>query len=83
MNDYRNERDEDGELTDMALAMDALVDLGCDCGVDEPGTCLACICERALRAERAEAEKLRRLVNALDSLAGMGMIVPGNGKVTP
>jgi hypothetical protein len=47
-----DERDKDGNLTDYALAMDALHDLGCDCGTDEAGTCLACVCRRALLAER-------------------------------
>jgi hypothetical protein len=43
------ERDDDGRLTPLALALDALRDRGCDCGEDEPGTCLACVCEAALR----------------------------------
>jgi hypothetical protein len=44
-----DERDADGNLTDWALAFDALGDCGCDCGVDEPGSCLACLCEQAMR----------------------------------
>ena len=44
------ERDAEGNLTPLALALDALSDHGCDCGTDEPGTCLACVCEAALRA---------------------------------
>jgi len=51
-----DERDAAGELTAMALAVDALIDNGCDCGEDEPGTCLACRCEAALREECARAE---------------------------
>jgi hypothetical protein len=43
------ERDEDGRLTPLAMALDAIRDHGCDCGEDEPGTCLACLCEAALR----------------------------------
>lgn len=51
------ERDKDGNLTDWALACDALHNNGCDCGEDEPGTCLACLCEAAMMAERARAEQ--------------------------
>lgn len=51
--DEREERDENGELTPWALAFDAIADHGCDCGVDEPGTCVACRCARALRNERS------------------------------
>jgi len=51
-----DERDADGNLAvimDWALARDALTNAGCDCGVDEPETCLACLCESAMKAERA------------------------------
>lgn len=47
------------EITDWELAVDALTNHGCDCGTDEPGTCLACICEAALRTERAQVERLQ------------------------
>ena len=53
------ERDSDSNLTPWALAADALMDHGCDCGVDEPGTCLPCLCEAAMRAERAEKNALQ------------------------
>src|SRR3990172_687180 len=53
----RDERNSYGALTEWALAFDALSDYGCDCGDDEPGTCLACVCGRAMRTERARAEK--------------------------
>lgn len=46
----KEQRDADGKLTDLALACDALEDNGCDCGTDEPGTCLACLCEAALKS---------------------------------
>jgi len=46
--EMRDQRGPDGLQTPLALALDALEDHGCDCGEDEPGTCLACICERAL-----------------------------------
>jgi len=55
LGDQRHERDAKGALTDWALACDALADNGCDCGEDEPGTCLGCLCERAMRTERERA----------------------------
>lgn len=53
-----DERDAEGNLTDWALACDALAVHGCDCAHEpgEPGTCLGCVCELALTAERARAE---------------------------
>lgn len=47
--EIKNQRDANGELTDLALAVDALEDNGCDCGTDESGTCLACRCEAAIK----------------------------------
>ena len=74
-----DERNEAGELTAMALAIDALLDHGCDCGTDEPGMCLACLCSEALRVERARAErgeraakKLARELARLDDGPGVG-----------
>jgi hypothetical protein len=58
------QRDAAGNLTDLALAVDALSDNGCDCGEDEPGTCLACVCERALRAQWEQWEALRAEVRS-------------------
>lgn len=55
--DPSDERDGDGLLTDYALAFDALQDHGCDCGTDEPETCLACVCQRALMTERRAREQ--------------------------
>ena len=46
LNEQRNTA---GELTPLALAIGALEDYGCDCGEDEPRTCLACLCEAALK----------------------------------
>lgn len=43
------ERDENGNLTPLAMALNAMSDYGCDCADDEPGTCLTCLCEQALR----------------------------------
>ncbi len=51
-----NERGPDGLLTPWALACNALVNNGCDCGTDEPGTCVGCLCDAAMKAERARAE---------------------------
>lgn len=52
------ERDENGELTDLALALDAISDVGCDCGTDEPGSCFACLCEAALKSLHARISEL-------------------------
>lgn len=48
LNDYVDQRDAEGNLTPLALALNALGDHGCDCGTDESGSCLACLCEAAL-----------------------------------
>jgi len=50
------ERDAAGNLTDWALACDALSDHGCDCGEGDAGTCLPCLCERAMKAERSKLQ---------------------------
>lgn len=44
----KNQRDSNGLFTALAQALQALEDYGCDCGNDEPGTCIACLCEVAL-----------------------------------
>lgn len=67
-NEIKAERDADGNLTPLALAVDALEDNGCDCGTDEPGTCFACRCEAALR------DLWERLV------AAQGTAATGGGK---
>ena len=58
------ERDGDGLLTPLALAVDAISDHGCNCG-----TCLACVCDGALWSLWDQREKLRvrygRLTDAL------------------
>lgn len=43
-----DERDQHGLLTPLASALCAIRDDGCDCGTDEPGTCVNCLCESAL-----------------------------------
>ena len=67
--EMRNERDEQGLLTDLALACDALADNGCDCGEDEKGTCLSCLCESALKGQKETIKKLRAEVTELRLLA--------------
>lgn len=62
MKRFLGETDSDGLLTDMACAADAIIGAGCDCGTDEPGACLGCVCTLALlterkRSEQAEAER--------------------------
>lgn len=49
LNRYIDQRDSNGLLTNLALAVDALEGNGCDCGPDEPGMCLACLCTAALK----------------------------------
>jgi hypothetical protein len=71
-----DERDEHGYLTDVALAVAALEDAGCDCGTDEQGTCLACLCEAALKGERARMmEALAE--NVCDACMGTGTPLSG------
>jgi hypothetical protein len=44
-----NHRDASGNLTPLAQALDCIGGTGCDCGVDEPGSCIGCVCEAALK----------------------------------
>ena len=66
--DLLEQRDADGNLTPLALALDAIQNNGCDCGTDEPGSCMACICEAALRDiwERLQAAEGRHAVECAD-----------------
>jgi hypothetical protein len=59
--DMKNERNENGELTDLALALDAIAEdpEGCDCGVDELGSCRLCLFETALKSQWTELTTLR------------------------
>lgn len=64
--DMGDQRDAEGNLTDLALALHALSDVGCDCGTDEVGTCVSCLCEQALKglyeqleSAKAEVERLK------------------------
>jgi len=60
--DAKNQRNAHGDPTLLALAVEALVDNGCDCETDKEGTCLACRCEAALRDlwERVESYRAVR-----------------------
>jgi hypothetical protein len=58
-NYMQEERDVEGKLTSLALALDAISGEGCDCGEDEPGTCLGHRCETAIHEQFDEIEKLR------------------------
>jgi hypothetical protein len=60
------QRDVDGNLTDLALALNAISDIGCDCGTDEDESCVCCLCEQALKclweqleSAKAEVERLK------------------------
>jgi hypothetical protein len=63
LGDLRNERDVDGELTAMALAIQAIIDTGCECEEEERHTCIAGRCERALKKEREQSLTLRAELN--------------------
>jgi len=54
-----DEWDTDGNLTPLALALAALQDYGCDCGDNEPGTCLPCLCETALHDLWEQVREIR------------------------
>lgn len=68
-----SERNKNSYLTDWALAADALADHGCDCGTDEPGTCLVCRCEAAMRTERKRAERAEAEVAWFAARSGCGV----------
>jgi hypothetical protein len=54
--ELKHERDRYGRLTIMARALNAIDDYGCDCGTDEPDSCIACLTREALLAERAVSD---------------------------
>ena len=62
-----NERDADGKLTPLALALRAIIEDGCSCDSvdDEPHTCLAGLCADALK------DQFDRLNAAHDLIAKM------------
>ena len=45
------QRDSEGNLTKLAQALDCIIGTGCDCGTDEPGSCIGCLCEAALHEQ--------------------------------
>jgi len=70
------QRDGEGNLTKLAQAVDSIIGTGCDCGTDEPESCIVCLCEAALHEQfdqitalRAEVERLKA-VGRGDSLEG-------------
>jgi hypothetical protein len=58
-NDMLDERDSDGKLTALAMALNSVVANGCDCGEDEPWTCIGCLFEQSLHEQFDEIERLR------------------------
>jgi hypothetical protein len=50
--DMNNQKDENGNLTPLAVALRALEDNGCSCEEDGPcnDTCLTSLCEKALKS---------------------------------
>lgn len=52
-----NERNERGEFTQLALALQSIAGNGCDCSNDESFTCLACLSELALGEMVSKLEK--------------------------
>ena len=61
----KGERDEGDSLTPLALAVGAIDGAGCDCGTDEPGTCLACRCEAAIRGLLLDLAVIRQAADGL------------------
>ena len=55
---YRHERDANGELTWLAIAIDAAEEAECDCGGGDP-PCAICACEEALIEVVEEREAAR------------------------
>lgn len=63
--DMNYERDAEGNLTPLAIALDSISGNGCDCGEDEPGTCLACVCEAALKHLWHQLNQANSIASAL------------------
>ena len=65
--DLLEQRDADGLLTPLALALDAILNGECDCSWDEPGPCVECLCDVALRdlweRTQSQAEALGKLAS--------------------
>jgi hypothetical protein len=78
--DMIEQRDSEGKLTRLAMALHALADHGCDCGTDEPGTCLGCLCEAALREQ---FESLGRLSSKVEQREVVSFISMGGSECGP
>jgi hypothetical protein len=68
--DMVNDRDASGNLTPLAQALDVIGGTGCDCGVDEPGSCIGCVCEAALKWQWKRTAGLSGIVESVRSIAG-------------
>jgi hypothetical protein len=55
-----NHRDASGNLTPLAQALDCIGGTGCDCGVDEPGSCIGCVSFLAELCSAIETHPLDR-----------------------
>jgi hypothetical protein len=65
--DMANDRDASGDLTPLAQALDCIGGTGCDCGVDEPGSCIGCVCESALKWQWQAGKEARAFLAELCS----------------
>ncbi len=75
----QEEKDEHGEPTAMARAVEALIHHGCDCEDDKPDVCLACLCEKALRLERRALSDARVEVTGLENRLAFVHDILGGG----
>lgn len=66
--DMIEQRDSEGKLTDLALALNALAETGCDCGTDEDVSCVGCLCERALKGLWEQLDAANTEVARLNSI---------------
>ena len=66
-----------GNLTPLAQALDAIDGNGCDCGGDEPGMCIACVCEEALRGQFEALKVYRRIMAILCVISLASIVVTG------
>lgn len=65
--DVVDERDDEGNLTSLALALDVIEGNGCDCGTDELGSCISCVCKRALMEQWERIARFKSWVSDLQS----------------
>jgi len=62
------ERNERGDLTDLALAMNAIEDFECDCVDNDDPFCVACLCETALKSQWERIRALEASVRVVTVL---------------